>query len=83
MATGVECWFEPQGAVQVLDDMMGKVPLETWNVWFDGGQDVAINDRLVRDSVTYEVTSVLDYSDTPSFHKVAVAEKKNYAQPTS
>ena len=72
------CWFEHIGVTLIDSDQFGRVPVERYNVYFEGDVDVRVNDRLTKASEYFLVESVVSTGDE-DFHKLAIVRKQSYS----
>jgi len=77
--SNVRCWFEHQNSSIIDGDQFGRVPVERYNVWFEGNASILPNDRLNKGGTYYIVEGVLDFS-SEDWHKMAQVRKMNYRQ---
>lgn len=60
-------------------DTLGRFPVESYTVWFDGNARILPNDRLVKDGEYFIVDTVQSYSPF-DFPRMCIVRKQTYAQ---
>lgn len=68
-------YLEPEGSDVVFNEQLGSIAIDSFSGYLPRGTDIAVNDVVMIDSVTYEVRGVLDYGRQGFHIKVAMVRK--------